>query len=123
MYVHAPFPTAGPLVPSSKGSVVLAATARTLEQWWAEAEARVGAPVRTKILFGEAVAELLRHTLESGCELLIVGPMVVAVTPPSSWVPSQSASSANLLALCSSLVSVRFRQASRTQTGSRSTAE
>jgi len=73
VHVHAPLYAGDTVVPSSKGSASLAAAERTLEQWRAEAEERVRAPVRSKILFGEAVAEVLRYDSENGCDLLIVG--------------------------------------------------
>jgi len=72
--VHAHVPhSADALLPAARGSTRLSAAERTLERWRAEAETVVGTPVRSRILFGEAVPEIVRHTLESGCELLIVG--------------------------------------------------
>lgn len=73
VHVHAPLSGADVLSPSSPGSVNLAAAEQTLDAWRAGAEARVGAPVRSKMLFGDPVAEMARYALESGCELLVVG--------------------------------------------------
>lgn len=46
---------------------------KALEQWRAEAESRVGAPVRARLLFGDAIPEILRLAQETSCGLLVVG--------------------------------------------------
>jgi nucleotide-binding universal stress UspA family protein len=44
-----------------------------LDAWRADAEARAGRPVRSRVLWGDAAAEILRHAGEERCDLVVVG--------------------------------------------------
>ena len=44
-----------------------------LAAWRADAERRAGRPVRSRVLWGDAVTEILRHAREEHSDLLVVG--------------------------------------------------
>jgi universal stress protein A len=46
---------------------------KMLEQWRVEAEARVGSPVRSRLLAGDPSTAILRHAVDYSCDLLVVG--------------------------------------------------
>lgn len=45
----------------------------TLARWRADAEARAGRPVRSRVLSGAAPEQIVRHAHEQRCDLIVVG--------------------------------------------------
>jgi len=73
VHVHPPLAVDDPLLPSSKGSASIAAAEEALEAWRLDAERGVAAPVRSKLLFGDAAGEVLRQAELGASHLLVVG--------------------------------------------------
>jgi nucleotide-binding universal stress UspA family protein len=76
VHVLVPEPTAVPdVLVSSRGLAAVEAekAQETLATWRADAERRAGRPVRSRVLWGDAAAEILRHAREERCELIVVG--------------------------------------------------
>jgi universal stress protein A len=73
VHVHPPVHVHDTLLTSSRGSASIAAAEQALEAWRADAERQRGAPVKAKLLFGDAAAEILRHAELGACDLLVVG--------------------------------------------------
>ncbi|HET9599522.1 MAG TPA: universal stress protein [Anaeromyxobacteraceae bacterium] len=81
VHVHPPLPPGDPLLPSSKGSASIASAEEQLEAWRREAEREVEAPVRAKLLFGDAAGEVLRQAELGACDLLVVGTRARPLVP------------------------------------------
>ena len=59
--------------PPDLASVEAAGAMEVLAGWRADAERRSGRPVRSRILSGDAAAQLLRYVREERCDVLVVG--------------------------------------------------
>lgn len=76
--VHAlasPPQAASDVLVSSRGLAAVEAekAQEMLARWRADAERRAGRSVRSRMLSGDPVAEILRHAREERCDLLVVG--------------------------------------------------
>jgi nucleotide-binding universal stress UspA family protein len=70
-----PPPAASDVLVSSRGlaSVKAQGDEEMLARWRADAERRAGRPVRSRVLSGDPVAEIVRHAREERCNLLVIG--------------------------------------------------
>ncbi len=75
VHVHEPKvkPAGEPVASATPFEVPSADVARDLEVWKAEAERRTTTAVRTAVVTGDAVGELLRYARAHGVDLLVVG--------------------------------------------------
>jgi len=70
-----PPPAASDVLVSSRGvaSVEAQEHEEKLAEWRGDAERRAGRPVRSRVLWGDPAAEIVRHAREERCDLLVVG--------------------------------------------------
>lgn len=70
-----PLPAESDVLVSSRGLLAVEAKANEelLARWRADAEQRAGRPARSRLLSGDAAAEIVRHAREERCELVVVG--------------------------------------------------
>ncbi len=63
------------VVVSSRGLAAVEAekAQEMLAGWRADAERRAGRPVRSRVLWGDPAAEIMRHAREERCDLLVIG--------------------------------------------------